>query len=303
MENHFYKDKVCVVTGASSDVGLEVIRLLLKEEAIVYALDEKPVKEFGAIYVNCCFTDKESIDDAFLNVPDKIDSFFGINQISGENNDYYTTFINNFISNKYITDTYLKTRMDENSSIAFVSSTAGKYWDKYMIEYRNFMRTNNWDKMVEILCKKANPDTQGIMAFPLSMRALNYYVSEQAIELKKKHIRVNALLPTAMDKYLEKDFDNAGYEFKELVSGGIADPIDIANPIVLLNNGILSKHINGTLLVVDNGNEAEIKLGLKKDSFDTKVGIKSYKLNNKSKNDDYITQATYEYDTDGIEIL
>ena len=43
MENHFYKDKVCVVTGAASGIGLATVKKLIEEEAIVYALDNKAV--------------------------------------------------------------------------------------------------------------------------------------------------------------------------------------------------------------------------------------------------------------------
>ena len=121
MENHFYKDKVCVVTGASSGVGFATTKLLLEEEAIVYAIDCKPVDIFGVITIPCDLTNKESIDNAFLNIPDEIDCFFGAANVSGLKADYYTTFTVNFIANKYITEEYLKVRMNPGGSICFVS--------------------------------------------------------------------------------------------------------------------------------------------------------------------------------------
>ena len=315
MENHFYKDKVCVVTGASSGVGFATTKLLLEEEAIVYAIDCKPVDIFGVITIPCDLTNKESIDNAFLNIPDEIDCFFGAANVSGLKADYYTTFTVNFIANKYITEEYLKVRMNPGGSICFVSSTAGNYWDKYSVEYRSYMKANTWDKLITNLHKKADPDTVGVLAYPLSKRALNYYMSEKAIEFGDRNIRVNTVLPAVSDTAMLEEFsaDDAQYDAVPTgVANRVPDPSEIAKPILFLNSDLAS-YISGVCLNIDYGNDSLIRLGKKRDRFDMKVNSKLFNVGfvqnqmmkqlDGSSIESPETTPDIEYDENGIEIL
>ncbi len=317
MENHFYKDKVCVVTGAASGIGLATVKKLIEEEAIVYAIDCNPVNIYGVITLDCDLSDKESIDDVFLNIPDEIDSFFGVAGVSGAKNDYYTTFTINFIANKYITDEYLSKRMKNNGSICYVTSVAGNYWDKYSSEFKNIVKATSWDKMIDLLHKKAEQDTVGIMAYPLSKRALNYYMAEKAIEFGDRGIRVNALLPASTDTGMIEEFKVEAGGYDELINQtGVAQrlavPAEIANPLLFLNNSELASFISGICLTVDFGNDAMIKLGKKRDRLDMKVGSKLFNMgfiqNQFKKQLEPLNQEEKEepdviYDDDGIEIL
>ena len=312
MENHFYKDKVCVVTGAASGVGFATTKMLLEEEAIVYAIDCKPVDIFGVITIPCDLTNKESIDNAFLNVPDEIDCFFGAANVSGLKADYYTTFTVNFIANKYITEEYLKPRMNSGGSICYVSSTAGNYWDKYSVEFRSYIKADTWDKLITNLHKKTEEDTAGVLAYPLSKRALNYYMSLKAIEFGDRNIRVNAILPAVSDTAMLEEFSAEEAQYDAIPSGVAnrsADPKEIAKPMLFLNSDFAS-YISGTCLTVDYGNDAMIKLGKKRDRFDMKVGSRLFNIGfvqNQMKKQTEIPEKVQdndiEYDENGIEIL
>lgn len=311
MENHYYKDKVCVVTGAASGIGLALTKMLLKEEAIVYTLDKKPVKLMGIIGIKCDLSNKESIDEAFLNIPDEIDSFFGVAGLSGAKDDYYTTFTVNFIANKYITEEYLKTRMKKNGSICYVSSTAGAYWDKYSTEFKSFMKANTWTKMKSLLEKKADKDTVGVMAYPLSKRALNYYMSEKAIEFGSRNIRVNAILPASTETPMLKELEvEEGSHDEILNKTGMANRLakteEIAKPLLFINSDMAS-FISGTCIPIDFGNDAMIKIGKKHDKYDMKVGSKLFNIslvqNQMKKQLEPLKEPEVMYDKDGIEIL
>lgn len=326
MENHFYKDKVCVVTGAASGIGLATVKMLLQEEAIIYAIDCKPVDVFGVITLECDLADKNSIDEAFLNIPDKIDCFFGVAGVSGAKTDYYTTFTVNFIANKYITEEYLSQRMNLNGSICYVSSVAGNYWDKYSSEFKPFIKANTWDKMIDALHKRAEDDTVGVMAYPLSKRALNYYMAEKSLEFGDRSIRVNALLPASTDTGMMEEFKVEAGGYDELLSQtGVANRLatseEMASPLLFLNNSDLASFISGICLTVDYGNDAMIKIGRKRDRLDMKVGSKLFNMGfvqnqlkkqleplNEGTEEDTSNEPsskTYEveYDEDGIEIL
>ena len=60
-----YKDKVCVVTGAASGIGLATVKLLLEEGAEVYAMDLADVSIGNTLALTCDLSDKDSIDTVF----------------------------------------------------------------------------------------------------------------------------------------------------------------------------------------------------------------------------------------------
>lgn len=277
-----YKDKVCVVTGAASGIGLATVKLLLEEGAEVYAMDLADVSIGNTLALTCDLSDKDSIDTAFEKVPDHIDCFFGVAGVSGAISNYHKTFTVNYIANKYITETYLKNRMSKGGSICYVTSTAGSYWDKYSKEFQLFTRAKTWEEMINVLEYQSKEDAVGIMAYPFSKRAMNHYMANLSVELAEKGIRVNALLPGATDTGMKREFEVEAGGYDKLVANSgmakrLADPDEIAKPLLFLNSDMAS-YISGTCLYVDYCNEAMIKLGLKKDTLDVKVGSKLYNL-------------------------
>lgn len=305
-----YKDKVCVVTGAASGIGLATVKLLLEEGAEVYAMDLADVSIGNTLALTCDLSDKDSIDTAFEKVPEHIDCFFGVAGLSGAISNYHKTFTVNYIANKYITETYLKTRMSKGGSICYVTSTAGSYWDKYSKEFQLFTRAKTWEEMINVLEYQSKEDAVGIMAYPFSKRAMNHYMANLSVELAEKGIRVNALLPGATETGMKREFEVEAGGYDKLVANSgmakrLADPMEMAKPLLFLNSDMAS-YISGTCLYVDYCNDAMIKLGLKKDSLDVKVGSKLYNLgfmqkilkkqiaglNEKSKEDKHLIAVT-----------
>ena len=277
-----YKDKVCVVTGAASGIGLATVKLLLEEGAEVYAIDLADVSIGNTLALSCDLNDKDSIDTAFEKIPEHIDCFFGVAGLSGTRTNYHTTFTVNYIANKYITETYLKNRMTEGGAICYVTSVAGNYWDKYSKEFQLFTRAKTWEEMKNVLEYQAKEDSVGIMAYPFSKRALNYYMATLAVELAEKGIRVNALLPGSTDTGMKEEIEIiAGGKDKLIDQAGLAkrlaDPYEMAKPLLFLNSDMAS-FISGICLSVDYCNDAMVKLGLKKDLLNVKVGSKLYNL-------------------------
>lgn len=284
MKDYFgYKTKICVVTGAASGIGKKTAELLIELDAEVYALDITKIELEGAKkFIEVDLSSKESIDLAMKQLPEHIDSFFGVAGLSGAKTNYYKTFTVNYIANKYITEEYLKNRMSAGGTIAYVTSTGGLYWDKYAHEFEKFTNAKTWDEMIEALHKQAKETTLGMMAYPLSKRALNYYMAKLAIELGPEKIRVNALLPGSTDTGMKKEFEVEAGGIDALVAETgtakrLATPEEMAEPLIFLNSD-MATFITGLPLIVDAGTNAMIKLKQKKDRMNMKVGSKIFNL-------------------------
>lgn len=282
MKDYFgYKNKICVVTGAASGIGKATAELLIELNAEVYALDITKVELQGVKkFIEVDLTNKESINHAMEQIPSHIDSFFGVAGLSGAKTNYYKTFTVNYIANKYITEEYLKNRMSYGSTIAYVTSTGGLYWDKYENEFEKFTNAKTWEEMIDVLHSQAKEDTLGIMAYPLSKRALNYYMAKLAIELGPKKIRVNALLPGSTNTGMKKEFEVEAGGIDALIAETgtakrLATPEEMAKPLIFLNSD-MATFITGLPLIVDAGTDAMVKLKLKKDRMNMKVASKIF---------------------------
>ena len=284
MKDYFgYKNKICVVTGAASGIGYATAELLIELGAEVYALDitRKEIKKKKK-FIEVDLNNKESIDQAMEQVPTHIDSFFGVAGLSGAKTNYYKTFTVNYIANKYITEEYLKERMTYGGTISYVTSTGGLYWEKYYKEFEKFTNAKTWEEMIQALHEQAKEDTLGMMAYPLSKRAMNYYMAALAIELGPKKIRVNALLPGSTDTGMKKEFEVEAGGMDALVAETgtakrLAKPEEMAYPLVFINSDMAS-FITGLPLIVDAGTNAMVSLNLKKDRMNMKVGSKLFNL-------------------------
>lgn len=164
-----YEGKVCVVTGYASGMGKATCELLIKLGAKVYGMDRNELVIDGMEkFIATDLSNKQSIDSAFAQLPDKIDCFFGVAGLSGAKTSYWTTFTVNFIANKYMTEQYLEKRMDRGGAIVYVTSCGGLMWEKWQKEYKKVMKCKTWDEMVAFMKKVSPKDGVGGMAYTLA---------------------------------------------------------------------------------------------------------------------------------------
>lgn len=269
-----YSGKICVVTGAASGIGKALTASLLEEGAEVYALDRNPLSMEGvAAFIPCDLAKKESIDEAFQKIPERIDCFFGVAGLSGSRTSYYTTFRVNFTANFYLTKEYLEKRMKQGGAIAYVSSVGGQMWEKYQKEFKKGAEASTYEE-VETFMKKVSPkDGYGIMAYTLSKRMMNYFTVLEALALQERGIRVNALLPGSTDTGMKKEFEKMAGGEKALLSnngvGRLATPEEMAEPLLYLNSSLAS-FVSGQLLVADMGEYGACLIKKKKNQLNVK---------------------------------
>jgi NAD(P)-dependent dehydrogenase (short-subunit alcohol dehydrogenase family) len=268
-----YSGKICVITGAASGMGKAAAEALVDMGAKVYALDWAETTVSGTmknIHVN--LGDRNSIDAAFEEVPQKIDCFFGIAGVSGIKTDFQSTIIINFLSNKYITEAYLSKRMQKGGAVAFVTSEAGLRWEKKenVQVYLPMIESENWEDTVDEITKldKGYP---GNVGYVVSKKAMNYYVPHILKHFGPKGIRVNAVLPGTTDTGMKDEFAESAGGIDNLKSftgfnGRLAESEEMGLPIVFLNSEMAS-YMNGVMLVVDDGLESQIQAGFISDMY------------------------------------
>lgn len=271
MKDYFgYQGKTVVVTGAASGMGKATAEMLVDLGAKVYALDWAEVKVEGIEqYIHTDLSQKESIDDAFSKIPQDIDSYFGIAGVAGTKTDFLTTVKIDLISNKYICEKILINRMKENSSIAFMTSTAGVGWELEgnMKYYLPVVEADGWDSAVEVIQSSPFIHLPGNAGYSFSKLAMNYLVCKYQGLFASKKIRVNAVLPGSTDTGLTDDFSSLiGGVDNLLEYTGYAKRLalskEMAGPIVFLNSEAAS-YVSGELMIVDYGSTIEATAKIK----------------------------------------
>ena len=243
-------NKVAVITGASGDLGKEILKKFSKEGADIYALvrDEKNetfrkfTRELSLKYKN-----KISIVHLDLENKDTIKSSFEI--IKKENN-YIDILINNagvlenalfqmtsekilkkifeinFFSQFFLTQMYLKLLINsKNANIVFVSSNSSTI------------------------------NQIGRVAYSSSKAAINSLAISLSKETVGKNLRVNAVLPGLTNTKMAINYTNEDKIKKylnDISLKRIAEPDEIANVISFLCSND-SSYINGQLISIDGG--------------------------------------------------
>ena len=269
MKDYFgYKDKVCVVTGASSGMGKATVEMLVDLGAKVYAIDLNPCSVEGITkFIECNLAKKEEIDNTFEKLPEHIDSFFGVAGLSGSKTDYRTTFDCNYTANMYITLNYLKERMKKGGSIVYCTSTAGLEWKKFKKEQNKVVHAKTWEE-VEERTRKLASSAPATFAYMYSKRCLSQFACEQAVEFAKLGIRINNVLPASTDTGMKQEFqDMIGSEEALIAQTGLAGRLakseEMAYPMVFLNSDMAS-FISGLDMVIDYTDTCLKVLKLKK---------------------------------------
>lgn len=261
MKDYFgYQGKVCVVTGAASGMGRATAEMLVDLGAKVYALDWNEVLLDGIEqYLAVDLSQKTSIDAAFAQLPETIDSFFGIAGVSGIKTDFNQTVTIDLLANKYICETYLTKRMKAGGAIAFITSTGGNNWEKEenKKEYMPLIEANGWEEMVSTL-ESLNLNTlPGPLGYMFAKMAMNFYTAYLQPIFASKQVRVNALLPGSTETGMKDEFSMAAGGDDKLLqatgfAGRLAESKEMAGPVVFLNSDMAS-FISGELLIVDYG--------------------------------------------------
>lgn len=259
-----YQGKICVVTGAASGMGKATCEMLLDLGAKVYAMDiaeiTLPVEK--CIKVN--LGDKASVDEAFTQLPDHIDRFFGIAGVSGVKTDFETTVAINFVGHKYIIADYLTQRMGDGGSIALMGSLGGTGWLETREELSPLVEAQGYeatmkalDEMAARVAKKDYGKMAGLQGYFLSKRTMTWYVKKMTAFFADRGIRLNIICPGSTQTQLTSQW--ASLLDAKAMQGQketrYAQPSEMAGPIIFANSDMAS-YMSGQHIYIDYGQNA-----------------------------------------------
>lgn len=269
MKDYFgYVGKVCVVTGASSGMGKSITEMLVDLGAEVYTLSRVPADVPGIKKAfSCDLLKKEDIDNAFAQIPERVDCFFGVAGVSGLYNTKLEVMTVNYVANKYITEEYLTKRVpDTTGAIVYVTSAAGDAWREPAIQQdlmpvlKNAEGTllSGWDETIAACQAYADASPLDNL-YGQSKCAINIYAAFVAPEFGKRQVRVNVLLPMGTSTRMTPEFEKQSPDIPKEVrmkfngwAGRWAEAREQAEPAVFLNSNMAS-FLSGVYICGDYG--------------------------------------------------
>lgn len=253
-----YEGKKVVVTGAASGMGEAATKLLLELGAEVYALDIQEPKLEVHKYIKINLGDKESIDNALKQLPEKIDTIFNCAGIAGTNDRFSTLDVLtiNFIGPKYLIESLIP-RMTEESSIAIIASCGGMNWAEKIDKLTPLVQTESFEEGQELFLENEETILDGYelgdASYMVSKEAMILWMKQKAYGLSEKQIRINTVSPAATATPMSAEFEKVGKGLSTAMLSKVgypATPEDQGKALIFLGSDLAS-YVSGQDLQVD----------------------------------------------------
>ena len=237
-----FKEKVVVVTGGASGIGLATTKKLLSEGANVVILDLKMNEEIinnlgeNAIYLKCDVSNEENVKNCIEEIIKKFNHI-----------DY-------LVANAGIGGSASKPHevsMDEWNKVISVNQTGIFLLNKYVI---NEMLKSGKGAVVNTSSMYGLVGSTTSFAYSASKGAINQMTRSLALTYARDNIRVNAIAPGYVDTpILSMVPDNIKEAMgNELPIGRLGKDTEIANLICYLLSDDAS-FITGSIIPIDGG--------------------------------------------------
>ena len=237
-----FKEKVAVVTGGASGIGLATTKKLLSEGANVVILDLKMDEEIinslgeNVLYLKCDVSNEENVKNCIEKITKKFNHI-----------DY-------LVANAGIGGSASKPHevsMDEWNKVISVNQTGIFLLNKYVI---NEMLKNGKGAVVNTSSMYGLVGSTTSFAYSASKGAINQMTRSLALTYARDNIRVNAIAPGYVDTpILSMVPDNIKEAMgNELPIGRLGKDTEIANLICYLLSDDAS-FITGAIIPIDGG--------------------------------------------------
>jgi 3-oxoacyl-[acyl-carrier protein] reductase len=247
------KDKVSIVTGASSDIGKEISKRFVEEgsKVILIARDleklEKARKEIGneelTASMSCDLTDESQV---FQTVTQIVDTYGKIDILVNN-----AGAINDPVHFHEMQDLDIKKLIDVNLFGVF-------HMTKAVLSKMSDVKSGVIVNIGSISGERAIPRVH-LAAYSSTKAAISMLTKAIAVEYARRHIRCNSVNPGIINSGMIKpylDDPKARKVIEERIPlVRIGEPVDVANAVLFLASDEAS-WITGTILNVDGGKTA-----------------------------------------------
>ncbi len=248
------KKRTVLITGAAGGIGRASVKLFTESGWVVIGVDRA---EFGSgfpangLFIKADISDPNAMDEIYAKAREFSSSLDAV-----VNNAAYQ--VNKPLVEHTVEDWDLV--MASNLRSVFLGT-------KLAIP---LLREAGGGAIVNVSSVHAVATSVGVSAYAASKGGLLALTRAMAIEFAQDNVRVNAILPGAVDTPMLRDGMNRGHASggslqerlenlaRKTVNGRIGQPHEIAHAIYFMSDNVQSSFITGQALVVDGGATARL---------------------------------------------
>jgi NAD(P)-dependent dehydrogenase (short-subunit alcohol dehydrogenase family) len=245
-----YDGKRALVVGGATGMGAAAAKSAAELGAEVIVMDYAPVNYDVAKSIQVDLRDPASIDAGIEEIGGPVHAVFSAAGIA----DGPDLMKINFIGHRHLIDRLLaKNQLPSGAAICFISSVAGMGWENDLELLTEFLATPDF-AAADAWCKAR--ESEGIIHYGTSKKAINAYVATQGYPLLKKGIRINAICPGPTDTPLAQSNADLwltfAQDYRDETGSKVHTPEQMGDVMAFLNSAA-AFGINGITLLVDYG--------------------------------------------------
>ncbi len=237
--------RVMLITGAAGGIGRATVKLFSEKGWVVIGVDRnKYGEDFSedGLFINADISDPDELE----NIYNAVKSF----------TDTLDAVINN--AALQVVKPLLETSVEEWDAV--MASNLRSVFLGAKLAYP-LLKNRGGGAIINVSSVHAIATSSGVGSYAASKGGLLALTRSMAIEFAKDNIRVNAILPGAVDTpMLSAHLDQVRLEnlAKRTVNGRIGLPSELAHAIYFLADGEQSSFMTGQSIVVDGGATAKL---------------------------------------------
>jgi NAD(P)-dependent dehydrogenase (short-subunit alcohol dehydrogenase family) len=244
--------KTIVITGCSSGIGAETVRLLRAQGARVIGVDRnEPMLTLDG-FVKADLSEQAAIDDAVKQLPAKIDALANIAGVPGTAPVAAVARVN-YLGLRHLSQRLLE-RMGEGGSIVNISSILGAEWPQRLELHRALAETPSFEAGLAWLAKHPVPQETCYQYFKEAL--IVWTITQSQKVFLSRGVRMNCVAPGPVFTPILGDFvQMLGQERVQKDAHRMKRPAlpDEVAPVVAFLCSDASRWVSGINLPVDGG--------------------------------------------------